>query len=203
LKYNQFANCNVTPEDAKRALAIYGPDVSTLKGKTTKHKGAHIPSFQRVNIPAPILEHHRNITIGIDFMYINSNPFFHSISRNLQFCTIASMTSRLKNTMLQEVNVVIKLYTNRDFNVVDINADKEFECIYNDLLLIWLHIVDKDSHVAEVERPIRVVKERVQITETNILSRLVAPVSLNIKFENDQIHKTFIWHYCSTSGLPI
>jgi hypothetical protein len=164
LKFNQFANCNVTADDAKRALAIYGPDISTLKGKTTKRKGAHIPSFQRVEIPAPILEHHKNVTIGIDFMYINSNPFFHSISRKLQFRTIASVTSRSRNTMLREVHAVIKLYTNRGFNVIDINADKEFECIRDDLLPIRLHIVDKDSHVAEVERSIRVVKERVRST---------------------------------------
>lgn len=75
LKYNQFINCPITPDDAKRALAIYRPDVATLKGKTTKNKGAHTPSFQRITIPASILEHHENITLGIDFMYINANEY--------------------------------------------------------------------------------------------------------------------------------
>jgi hypothetical protein len=162
LKYNQFINCPVTPDDAKRALTIYGPDITTLKGKTTKSKGAHTPSFQRVDIPASIIEHHENITLGIDFMYINSNPFLHTISRKLQFRTIASVTSRSKNTMLREVKAVVNLYHKRGFNVIDINADKEFECIRTEMLPIRLHIVDKDSHVPEVERSIRVVKERVR-----------------------------------------
>jgi hypothetical protein len=94
LKHNQFINCPITPDDAKRALAIYGPDITIIKGKTTKNKGAHTLSFQCVeDIPASILEHHENIMLGIDFMNINGNPFFHSISRKLQFRTIASVTS--------------------------------------------------------------------------------------------------------------
>jgi hypothetical protein len=66
--------------------------------------------------------------------------------------------------MLREVKAVVHLYKKRGFNVFDINADKEFECIRTDLLPIRLHIVDKDSHAPEVERSIRIVKERVRCT---------------------------------------
>jgi hypothetical protein len=37
-------NCPVTADNAKRALAIYGPDLATLKGKTTRQNGEHITS---------------------------------------------------------------------------------------------------------------------------------------------------------------
>jgi hypothetical protein len=80
LKHNQFHNCPITADDARRALKIYGPDISTLKGKTTRSKGQHIPSVSHVDIPACILEHHQDVTLGVDFMYVNGNPFFHSIS---------------------------------------------------------------------------------------------------------------------------
>jgi hypothetical protein len=66
--------------------------------------------------------------------------------------------------MLREVKAVIQLYEKRGFNIIDINADKEFECIQTELLPIHLHIVDKDSHVPKVERSICVVKERVRCT---------------------------------------
>jgi hypothetical protein len=45
----------VTPDDAKRALQIYGPDVATLQGKTVKKQNSGIPNYQAVQIPAPII----------------------------------------------------------------------------------------------------------------------------------------------------
>jgi hypothetical protein len=66
--------------------------------------------------------------------------------------------------MLREVRAVVQLYTKRGFRVVGINADKEFECIKEEMFPIQVNIVDKDNHVAEVERSIRVVKERVRCT---------------------------------------
>jgi hypothetical protein len=61
-------NCPVTPDDAHRALAIYGPDVATLKGKTTRTTAAaRAPRFDAVPLPLPILAHHRNVTLCIDF----------------------------------------------------------------------------------------------------------------------------------------
>ena len=48
LRRHLIRNCPVTPEDAKRALAIYGPDVATLKGKMTKASAApRTPTFPR------------------------------------------------------------------------------------------------------------------------------------------------------------
>jgi hypothetical protein len=59
LSKNVIMNCPVTVDDAKRAMLIYGPDLATLKGKTTRGKFAlHVASFKAVPTPAPILEHH-------------------------------------------------------------------------------------------------------------------------------------------------
>lgn len=51
-------NCPVTPDDdTKQALIIYGPDIASLKGKTTNSQAAlHAPTFIAVPIPAPILD---------------------------------------------------------------------------------------------------------------------------------------------------
>jgi hypothetical protein len=68
LRRNLIRNCPVTPNDAKRALIIYGPDVAVLKGKTTRSTPApHVPTFEAVPIPPPVLEHHSQVTLCMDF----------------------------------------------------------------------------------------------------------------------------------------
>jgi hypothetical protein len=68
LRGNSLRNCPITPLDAKRALIIYGPDIATLKGKTTRSDPSQrVPTFEAVPLPPPIMEHHLNVTLCIDF----------------------------------------------------------------------------------------------------------------------------------------
>jgi hypothetical protein len=71
LERNLIRNCPVTPDDAKRALLIYGPDIAVLKGKMTRSAAApRAPTFEAVAIPPPLMEHHRNVTLCVDlFLY--------------------------------------------------------------------------------------------------------------------------------------
>jgi hypothetical protein len=86
LRNNLISNCPVTPDDAKRALIIYGPDIATLKGKTTRSVAApRAPTFVAEPIPAPILEHHRNVTLCADFFFVQGIPFFHTIFARHRF----------------------------------------------------------------------------------------------------------------------
>ena len=72
LSHHMIPDCPVTADDAKRAITIYGPDVATLKGKTTKGKGNHRPTFKPIEIPSYIAKHHRNITICQDIFYVKA-----------------------------------------------------------------------------------------------------------------------------------
>ena len=68
LRNGFIRNCPVTPDDARRALIIYGPDIGAIKGKTVKGLAApQTPTFQAVPLPAPILAQHRNVTLCIEF----------------------------------------------------------------------------------------------------------------------------------------
>ncbi|KAI2502265.1 Reverse transcriptase (RNA-dependent DNA polymerase) [Fragilaria crotonensis] len=81
-------NCPVTSLDAKRALTIYGPDIATLKGKTTRAGVApRAPNFTAVALPPSVLEHHRDVTLCVDFFFVQGHIFFHTISRNIFFRT--------------------------------------------------------------------------------------------------------------------
>ena len=154
-------NCPVTAADAQRATTIYGPDVASLKGKTTRTGNApRVPALAVTPLPPHISSHYRNVVLCVDFLFVQGYPFLHTISRDLQFRTIATVPNRTHATILKEIQAVIKLYAVRGFVVCDIHADAEFECIREDVLPIHLDIVPADDHVGEIERSNRTVKER-------------------------------------------
>jgi hypothetical protein len=63
---------------------------------------------------------------------------------------------------MREMKAAIKLYESHGFHVCDIQTDSEFECIRHDIRPIELNIVPADSHVGEVERSIRTLKDRLR-----------------------------------------
>ena len=83
LRSNLIRNCPVTPDDANCASIIYGPDIATLKGTTTRTAAAaHVPTFIAAPIPAPILEHHANVTLCVDFFCTGHRFSAHHFPRH-------------------------------------------------------------------------------------------------------------------------
>ena len=163
LKRNFIRDCPVTPDDAKRALIIYGPDIATIKGKTTRSAAApRAPTFVAEPIPAPVLKHHRNVTLCADFFFVQGLPFFHNISRAIGFRTAHPVLDRAKSTILRRLRDVIGRYQARGLTICDVHADSELECVRDSLLPIEMNIVPADCHVGEVERSIRTIKERLR-----------------------------------------
>jgi hypothetical protein len=163
LRGNRISNCPVTPDDAKRALIIYGPDVAALKVKTTRSVAApRAPTFVAEPIPPPVLEHHRNVTLSADFFFVQGMPFFHTISRGIGFRTAHLVPDRNKTTILRKLREVVGRYQTRGFTVCDVHADNELECALESLHIIELNIVPADSHVGKVERSIQTIKERLR-----------------------------------------
>ena len=178
LSKNLIRNCPVTIADAKRAAYIYGADPAFLKGKRTQKKALpHIPTTIPTPVPDFITEHHNNVTLCIDFFYVQGSIFFHAISRKLGFRTCLPVNNRSKTTILRALRKVLRLYAQRGFDIQDVHADQEFECVRSDLA--GLHL-DKDfvflkhgialetcttnAHVGEAERSIRTIKETVRAT---------------------------------------
>jgi hypothetical protein len=162
LKHNLIRNCPVTVDDAKRAQIIYGPDIAALKGKSTRSEAHHVPTFIPTSIPAPILEDHQDVTLCMDFFFVQGLPFIHTISRKIKFRTVSHVSNQRKETMLREAKLAVELYRARGFNVTNIHADMEFECIQHELLPTFFDFTPRDAHVGEVERSIRTIKERVR-----------------------------------------
>ena len=112
LSKNLIRNCPVTPDDARHASHIYGPDIAVLKGKMTRGAAApRAPTFQAVPLPAPITTHHRNITLCVDFFFVQGIGFLHTISRGIGYRTVSPVADRTHKTILRELLTVLNLYS--------------------------------------------------------------------------------------------
>ena len=69
---NAIQNCPVTVEDVKIAEHIFGPDMSSLKGKSMRRKPKPVRK-DLVEIPAEITEKHHDIELCMDTMFVNVN----------------------------------------------------------------------------------------------------------------------------------
>jgi hypothetical protein len=153
-------NCPVAPDDARRAVKIYGPDLATSQGKTVKKQNSDTPTYQAIQIPAPIIVKYNSVRIFIDILWVNGSAYFHTKSEWIKFCTVSQIPNRSKQTLLTEVKKDIHMHTTRGITVAGIEGDREFACLTHDLLPTPINIADADDHVSGVERSIRTVKER-------------------------------------------
>jgi hypothetical protein len=91
---------------------------------------------------------------------------FQSILRgncinNCPALTVVSTADRSYKTILNGVLAAIKTYQDRALRVQGVHADSEFECIQAAIKPTELNVVPPDSHVGEVERSVRTIKDTV------------------------------------------
>ena len=159
---NHMHNCNITIDDIIRSEYIFGTPLPLIKGKTTKPTPTPSYNLQKVNIPLPILQHHQNIDLFIDFMFVNGIPFLHTISSKLKYRHTIPCSSRKKQNIINELRKIIKTYNDRGFTIENIHGDNEFNVkdIIESVKPCTTIIYPPNEHVKEIERSIRTMKER-------------------------------------------
>jgi len=83
LKMSGIANCLITLDDIDATEKIHGPNVASLKGKTTRQKPAPVVS-DCVSIPQELAEKHQNVTLCLDVTFANKKPFLAVISKKIK-----------------------------------------------------------------------------------------------------------------------
>jgi hypothetical protein len=168
IEARSLTNCPITQQDAINAHAIFGRDIGSIKGKTTRRqlKGI-LRAVNNHNIPKSIMEHYRDLTLCIDIMFVNKIPFFMSISRNIRFITGEVLNNRKQPTLTKALQRIHGIYSKCAFRITFILGDSEFECTGGAIatgLHSELNICGEDEHVPDIERCIRTVKERTWCT---------------------------------------
>jgi hypothetical protein len=162
---NQLPNCPVTKADIAAAEHIFGPDVGSLKGKTTRSNPPKVRDII-VPLPAKVMSRYRNITLCADVMFVNSIPMLVTVSRHLRFGTVEELPSRSVTNLVKALTRVTKVYKRAGFRVTLSLMDGEFEPLRGNLAdaNVTLNTTGQDEHVGDIERFIRTIKERMRAT---------------------------------------
>jgi hypothetical protein len=171
IKRGKLINNQVTVQDFKNALQIYGVELGVLKGKTTRSKADPI-KVQFFDVPEP-----KNIVLSVDLMYFTGLIFLTMVSRNIRFFTATLLIDRKKKTIMDALKQVLKIYQGKGHKIQNVEfseedekgdpihsliANNKFQSLKDNIegMGIKVNIVSKNEHAPEVERQNRVIKER-------------------------------------------
>ena len=82
--------------------------------------------IERIPLPLPISEHHKDVQLYIDLFFVNGYPFLATISAKLNFITANPCKSRSTAKIKTVLDMVIDKYYARSFNVIIIHGDNNF-----------------------------------------------------------------------------
>jgi hypothetical protein len=154
-------NCPVNRADVTAAEEIFGANLGSLKGKTVRHKGDHVPSLV-ADVPYHIIKLHKDVTLCFDLMYVNRIVFLVTVSQKIRFGTTERLLSRNSDVVGKALITVMLFYRQRGFRVKECHGDGEFEALRAKIADAGaaLNVTSEAEHVPEIERYIRTVKER-------------------------------------------
>jgi hypothetical protein len=164
IRMNTIANCPVTINDIDLAEKIYGKDIASIKGKTTRQKPT--PVIQNmVEIPPELKNAQRNVDLCFDTLFINGMAFLSTISKRIKYRTIEWLPERTMEAYKNGLKNIIKIYNEAGFKVSTLSCDREYIPLINEIqeeFNITPNYPSAQEHVPEAERNNRVIKERMR-----------------------------------------
>ena len=166
LATNAIANVPVTTQDVDLAERVFGPDLGTVKGKTTRRRPMPIVNDQ-IAIPPELYERRSELELCIDIMFVNEMPFLTTITRALYYRTALFLPTRKHQDLYTSLDEVLRMYNHNGFTISKIFCDGEFRPIMDpvkDEMNIDMRYSAAQAHVPEAERNNRTIKERIRAT---------------------------------------
>ena len=117
-----------------------------------------------MKVPSAILKLHRYVTLAADLFFVNQIPFFLTYSRRICFTAVNHLTDRQVKTIFKAYHEIHFFYLQRGFHITTLNVDGEFSPLKVPIQSMpggpRVNLTSANEHVPEIERRIRVVKER-------------------------------------------
>jgi len=160
LAHGMITGCDETSTEVAAALRVHGYPAGWHQGKTVTKSSA----LPRIEPALPYLIKQQDLEV--DLMFTAGIGFLISVSRPLGMTVVTHIGGKGAQILRKAMQVVLKLYEQRGFELRRITVDGESGIIQ---LGDWLatHSIQLDprapgEHVKLVERKIRLIKERVR-----------------------------------------
>jgi hypothetical protein len=167
IRSNQIKDCLVTVQDVDVALKIWGKNIAVLKGKTTRSKPNPV-ARDFVKVPVALLKLHKEVFLTVDIFFVNKIPFFLTLSRKICFTAVNHLADRTVPQIFKAFKEIYQYYLHRGFRITTVHVDGEFAPITTLIEPMpggpMVNLASSNEHVPEIERRIRVVKERCRAT---------------------------------------
>ena len=91
-----------------------------------------------------------------------------SISQQLKFTMIEYLSSNNEIFLVTPINKIVSYYRSHCLHVVKMFVDPEFNALEEKVFITTLNTTGARDHVSEVERQIKVIKERMRAHHANL-----------------------------------
>ena len=124
-------NCPIRIEDINIAQNIFGPDMATLKGKSTRKNPKPVLE-DWIELPKEILEKHNRIELCIVVMYINGVGLMTAIDRTIKYRSVEYIESKHASAYMKALSVIASRYNKAGYYVSRVYCDQEFKPLLTD-----------------------------------------------------------------------
>ena len=165
LRQNIMRNCPVEVDDANLADAIFGKDVPTLKGKSTRPKTKQIKNV-KIELPEELELRDKELELAMDVMFIDKSSFLVTIDRSIKYRAAVGIKDRSADELFESLDIILRMYNDAGYDIKTIYCDGEFRGILDrvsDELNITMVYAPVGDHVPDIERSNRVVQERYRV----------------------------------------
>ncbi len=158
---NMITNCPITTTAITNARSIFGPDLTSFRGKTVQRTSAPVVG-DYVAVPKGVIERNKTVMLAADVFFVDGIAFLLRVSKNIKFITAEHVASCTAKSLTKHMDRVIQVYTRACFSVRIILMDGEFEKVKNELPLVVSNTTAVKEHVSDAEHSIRTLKEWMQ-----------------------------------------
>jgi hypothetical protein len=171
IQRNQIKDYPVIIQDIDVSTNIWGKNITTLKGKTTRRK-THLVARDYVKVHKELLKLHKEVFLTTDIFFVNKIPFFLTLSLKICFTAVNHIGDRTVPQIFKDFKEMYQYYLQRGFHITTVHADGEFAPLKTLIEAMsggpMVNLASSNEHVPEIERRIRVVKERCRATRHSL-----------------------------------
>ena len=165
LRSNIIKDCPVTVKDVNIAEKIFGPDVGTLKGKTTRRKPNAVKEDQ-IEIPPELIAEPDDLVYCMDLFYVNGMPMMNGIDKTIRYRKVVPLKNRTAESLYNGIDKVLRDYNKAGMRIKVMRCDNEFRTLMDEVsdeMDIEMEYAAPGEHQPEAERNNRLVGERIRV----------------------------------------